>query len=274
VLLIFYDSVKTLLPLCVSRIVAARSANIQKGEYSMKKRLIVAALCCFVTFGFSSAGYAAEPQVVVSASGKVSIKPDMAEFGVVIKSDAKAADKAAAETAVRYRTVQSALRKAGIPIEDAPTSAYTVSPRWEWSPSLEKNILKGYSAVHTIKVKVRSLATTGRAIDAVVQAGADEVQSISFSSSSYDELRQQALAEAVGNARRDSVVMAKAAGGTLGELIEVSVSQPVYGGRPVFEAMALRAAPAPVPTEIAPAEQEVSVLVNSSWHFIGSPVVK
>jgi len=240
----------------------------------MKKRLIVAIFCCCAMSAFSPSGYAGEPQVVVSASGKVSIKPDMAEFGVVLKSDAKAAEKAAAETAVRYRAVQSALRKAGIPIEDAPTSAYTVSPRWEWSPTLEKNILKGYMALHTIKVKVRTLGNTGHAIDAVVQAGADEVQSISFSSSSYEELRQKALAEAVGNARRDALIMAKAAGGTLGELIEVSVSQPVYGVRPVFEAMALRSAPAQPPTEIAPAEQEISVTVNSSWHFIGSPVVK
>lgn len=240
----------------------------------MKKSLMVAALCCFATFGFSSAGYAVDPQVVVSASGKVSIKPDMAEFGVVIKSDAKTADKAAAETAIRYRAVQSALRKAGIPLEDAPTSAYTVSPRWEWNPSLERNILKGYTALHTLKVKVRTLATTGYAIDAVVQAGADEVQSITFSSGSYEELRQKALGDAVGNARRDAIIMAKAAGGTLGELIEVSVSQPVYSGRPVFEAMALRAAPAQAPTEIAPAEQEISVTVNSSWRFIGSPVVK
>ncbi len=240
----------------------------------MKKRLIVAIFCCFVTLALSPAGYAAEPQVVVSASGKVSIKPDMAEFGVVIKSDAKTADKAAAETAARYQAVQSALRKAGIPVEDAPTSAYTVSPRWEWSPALEKNSLKGYTALHTLKVKVRSLATTGRAIDAVVQAGADEVQSVSFSSSSYEELRQQALAEAVGNARRDAVIMAKAAGGILGELIEVSFTQPFFGGRPAFEAMALRAAPAQAATEIAPAEQEISVTVHSSWRFIGSPVVK
>ncbi|MFZ4524342.1 MAG: SIMPL domain-containing protein [Chlorobium sp.] len=240
----------------------------------MKKRLIVSIFCCFVTLAFSPAGYAAEPQVVVSASGKVSIKPDMAEFGVVVKSDAKAADKAAAETAVRYRAVQSALRTAGIPVEDAPTSAYTVSPRWEWSSTLEKNMLKGYTALHTIKVKVRALATTGRAIDAVVQAGADEVQSISFLSSRYEEFRQQALAEAVGNARRDAVIMAKAAGGTLGELIEVSLSQPFYGGRPAFEAMALRAAPAQAPTEIAPAEQEITVMVNSTWRFIGSPVAR
>jgi uncharacterized protein YggE len=241
----------------------------------MKKRLMVAALCCCATFGFSSAGYAAESQVVVSALGRVAIKPDMAEFGVVINSDAKHADKAAADTAERYRAVQSALRSAGIPLDDAPTTTYTVSPRWEWNQPLGKNELKGYTARHALKVKVRVLNNTGRAIDAVVQAGADEVQSITFVSSSYETLRQQALAEAVGNARRDAAIMAKAAGGTLGKLMEVSVNeQPMYNNRPALDGMMLRAAAVPAPTELAPAEQEISVTVQSRWQFLGSSSTK
>ena len=224
--------------------------------------------------GLSLTAHADEPQVVVSAAGKVSVKPDMAEFGVVVKSDAKSADKAAAETAEKYRHVQGALRTAGIPLEDAPTASYTVSPDWEWDPSLGKSLLKGYSARHVIMVKVRTLALIGRAIDAVVQAGADEVQSISFSSSRYDVLRQQALAAAVGNARRDAATMAQAAGGHLGQLIEVSVSQPVYSGRFSMDTMALKSAPSPAPTEIAPSDQDIVVTVNSRWRFIASPAVK
>ena len=242
---------------------------------SLKKRLIVTALCCCATVGFSSVGNADESQVIVSASGKVTIKPDMAEFGVVINSDAKNADKAAANTAERYRAVQSALRAAGIPLDDAPTTTYTVSPRWEWNQALGKNELKGYTARHALKVKVRVLNNTGRAIDAVVQAGADEVQSISFVASSYDALRQQALAEAVGNARHDAEVMAKAAGGHLGKLMEVSVNeQPQYNSRPALDGMMLRAAPMQAATELAPAEQEISVTVHSRWEFLGTSVRK
>jgi Protein of unknown function (DUF541) len=140
----------------------------------MKKKLLFVTICCFVVMlGLSVAGYAEESQVVVSASGKVSVKPDMAEFGIVVKSDAKTAEKAAAETAEKYRTVQDALRSAGISLEDAPTSSYTVSPRWEWDQSQGKSLLKGYSARHSIMVKVRNLGKTGKAIDAVVQAGSD-----------------------------------------------------------------------------------------------------
>lgn len=239
----------------------------------MKTKLFFFSVRCFVllTVLFLPVTVRAEEsQVVVSASGTVSVKPDMAEFGVVVKSDAKTADRAAAETADKYRTVQSALRGAGIPLEDAPSAGYTVSPRWEWDESLGKSILKGYSARHTIMVNVRTLGTIGRAIDAVVQSGADEVQSVTFQSSRYDALRQQALAAAVDNARRDAAIMARAAGGRLGQLIEVSVSQPVYRERSSMDVMAMKAAPA-APTEIAPGDQDIIVSVSSRWRFAASP---
>ncbi len=241
----------------------------------MKKKLIFFTLWLLVgVAGFSLRAYAEESQIVVSASGKVSVKPDMAEFGVVAQSNAKSAERAAAETAEKYRRVQAELRTASVSLEDAPTASYTVSPNWEWNQSLGKSILVGYTARHVIMVKVRNLGIIGRAIDAAVQAGADEVQNITFSSSSYEKLRQQALAVAVGNARKDAAVMADAAGGHLGQLIEVAVSQPQYVGRPAMDVMALRAAPAPIPTEIAPSEQDIVVTVTSRWRFIVSPAGK
>jgi uncharacterized protein len=238
----------------------------------MKKRVIFFSTCLIVVlFGWSLQARAEESQVVVTSSGTVSVKLDMAEFGVVVKSDAKNADKAAAETAVKYRTVQNALRNVGIPPEDASTTGYTISPNWEWEQSTGKNVLKGYSARHAMIVKVHSLGTIGRVIDAVAAAGADEVQNIKFLSSRYDALRQQALAAAVGNARRDGEVMARAAGGRLGQLIEVSFSQPSYQERPYMEAMAVKMSPSPASTEIAPADQDISVNINSRWRFISSP---
>lgn len=239
----------------------------------MKKRLsIVAASLLVLHSVFPFSAHAEESQVVVSASGVISVKPDMAEFIAEIKSDAKSADMAAADTAEKYQAVQNALRRAGVASEDAVTAGFTVSPKWEWEPSTSKNILKGYTARHSIKVRVRALGSIGRVIDAVVQAGASEVQNIMFSSSRYDALRQEALASAVGNARREGEIMARAAGGRLGQLIEVSLGQPSYKERPYMEAVAMRAAPAPASTELAPADQEISVTINSRWRFITAPV--
>ena len=238
----------------------------------MKKKVLrVAGLLVFFLV-LALTGRAEESQIVVSAEGTVSVNPDMAEFGVVVHSSAKSGEKAAAETAEKYRAVQSALRSAAIPLEDASSVSYTVSPEWEWDQSTAKNSLKGYSARHTIRVKVRTLASIGRAIDAVMQGGANEVQGVTFLSSHYELLRQEAIALAVRSARRDGDIMARAAGGRLGQLIEVSVSHPTLPMRSNMEFMAMKAAPSPAPTEIAPSEQEIRVTVNSRWRFISSPI--
>ncbi|WP_232209726.1 hypothetical protein [Chlorobium ferrooxidans] len=55
-------------------------------------------------------------------------------------------------------------------------------------------------------------------------------------------------------------------------MIEVSTGQPAYKERPYMEAVAMRAAPAPASTELAPADQEISVTINSRWRFITAPV--
>ncbi|MGB0132180.1 SIMPL domain-containing protein [Chlorobium sp.] len=235
-------------------------------------RLLFFAFFSFVLFSaFSVDVLAEENQIVVGASGKVSVKPDMAEFGALVKSEAKTADQAAARTAEKYRAVQQALRQAGIPAEDAPTASFTVSPQWEWDQSQGKNVLNGYSARHLVMVKVRNLSLTGKAVDAAVKAGADEVQQITFSSSRYDALRRQALAAAVANARGDAEIMAKAAGGRLGGVIELSVGQPMYRPSPAMDVMAMKAAaPEAAPTEIAPSDEDIVVNVSSRWRFLGA----
>ena len=238
----------------------------------MKKKLLVLTLWLFVLWSVQSPdGYAEESQVVVSATGRVSVKPDMAEFDVVVKSDANTAERAVAETAEKYRAVQNSLRTAGISPEDAPTASFILSPRWEWDHSLGKTLLKGYSARHVILVKVRALEKIGRAIDAVALGGADEVQTVNFSSSSYDSLRKKALADAVENARREASIMARAAGGRIGTLIELSVNEPSIRVHPRMAGVALKAAPSAVSTEIAPGDQDISVSVTSRWRFIAYP---
>ncbi|MEI8185147.1 MAG: SIMPL domain-containing protein [Chlorobiaceae bacterium] len=235
----------------------------------MKNKLFFICLLFFVeSHALSLVGYAEESQVVVSATGRVSVKPDMAEFDVVVKSDADTAERAVSETAAKFRTVQNMLRTAGISKEDASSVSYTVSPRLEWDQSLGKSLLKGYTARHTIKVTVRILEKIGRAIDAVVRGGADEVQTVNFSSSNFDSLRQKALADAVENARREAGIMARAAGGRIGQLIEVSINEPSIRVRTHMAGVAMKAAPSSAPTEIAPAEQDIAVTINSRWRFI------
>lgn len=210
------------------------------------------------------AAHAAEEGISVAATGVVKVVPDTAEFDVVVQSSDKDAGKAAARTAETVSALQKALRAVGIPPADATTAGYSVRPEWSWSSG--KNVFKGYIARHVVRVSVRDLRQAGAAVDAAVQSGAGEVGDMRFVSSRYESLRKEALDLAVRNARGDAEVMARAAGGRLGSLLELTTGEPQ--GRPLMDGMLMKAAaPEAAPTEITPGEQEVSVTVHSRWRF-------
>jgi hypothetical protein len=233
----------------------------------MKKTVVVAMMLCFPAF--QPLLHAEEQGISVTASGAVKVRPDMAVFRAVVQSSDRDARKAAAKTAETWSALQHALRTAGIPVDDSPSAGYMVSPEWVWDKSSGKNVLKGYVARHVVRVTVRDLRLIGAAVDAAVQAGVGNVEEIQFFSSRQEALRREALDLAVRKARMDGDVMANAAGGKLGALMDLTADQQSFP-RPSQDLMMLKAAPMAQATEIAPAEEEVTVTVHSRWRFIGS----
>lgn len=74
---------------------------------------------------------------------------------------------------------------------------------------------------------MRRVDQVGTLIDAALGGGVNVVGSLRFYSSRADEARRLALADAVTKGALDGDAMARAAGGTLGPLIEMSTSGPV-----------------------------------------------
>lgn len=232
----------------------------------MKASPVVLLVVGFLSFMPSL--HAAEEGISVTASGTVQVKPDTGMFDVVVQSTEKDAARAAARTAESVTLLQSSLRSAGIPVADSPSSGYSVRLVWAWEQSSGRNLLKGYVARHVVRVTVRDLRLAGAAVDAAVRSGAGEVGDVRFVSSRYDALRRAALELAVRNAREDAGVMARAAGGSLGALVELTSDEPQRSPRfQMEEATLMKAAPVAPQTEITPGDQEISVSVHSRWRF-------
>ncbi|MBF0585719.1 SIMPL domain-containing protein [Prosthecochloris sp. N3] len=213
---------------------------------------------------------AAEPSVSVSAQGHASAVPDMVEFDVRLQDTAPSAARALALTAEKYSRVRAALRGSGVSDDDAVSRSFSVREKREWDNERKIRVFKGYTATHDLKVTVRRKDRAGAVIDAVAGAGADGISGIRFTSSRYDELQSEALADAVAAARSDAEVMARAAGVSLGRLIGMQTAAPrSYPVRDqVSFAVEKLAAPAPV-TEIQPGELDVTVQVYCSWELSG-----
>jgi uncharacterized protein YggE len=154
----------------------------------------------------------------------------------------------------------------GLTPEQISTLGYSVSPEQRSDGKQVKVV--GYVARNTVRVEVRRIDQVGGLIDASLGAGANMVSSLRFYSSREEEIRREALAAAVVRARADADVMAKAAGGSLGTLYELSA--PVFSPYAEERAVMLTSmrADASVETPISPGEQSLRVTVTTRWVFV------
>ena len=205
------------------------------------------------------------PQIVTTAVGEARVPPDRATLIVAVETRASTAAQAGAENARRQKAVLDTLRKLGLSQDQLSTTGYSVHPEMRYEENRSRVV--GYVARNMVQADLRRIDQVGSLIDAALGAGANVVNSLRFYSSRENEARQSALANAVQKARADAEAMARAAGGTLGPLLELSTAGPV---RPMYEEVAMMAratADAP-PTPINPGEQEVSVMVSAKWTFV------
>jgi uncharacterized protein YggE len=226
------------------------------------------------TLGLSPAAHAQQPisppppQIAVSGVGETRVTPDRAIINIGVYSRATTAAAAARENARKQQAIIDTLRALGIPREQIGTTQFNVSPEMRHIPQTGRNEITGYSVNNTVRVEIRQLDQVASAIDASLTKGANQINSLDFVVSNADEPRRRALAQAIERARADAEAMARAAGGSLGTLLELSTG---FAPIPVARRdlmMAARAQAADAATPIEPGEEIVRAVVSARWQFV------
>lgn len=206
------------------------------------------------------------PQIAVVGHGEVKVTPDRATIQVSVQTRSTTAAAAAAENATKQQSVMSALKALGFGNDQLSTINYNVYPEQRFDPGKEP-VIVGYNVTNTILVDVRKLSQVGPAIDAALAHGANMITSLEFYASNTDAARRTAIGAAIEKARADAEAAARAAGGSLGGLLEISIGS--YSPPPprplMMKSMAAGAAQADTP--INPGEETLSVDVNTRWKF-------
>lgn len=209
------------------------------------------------------------PQIVVSATGEVRVAPDRAMISIGVQSRAATAAAASAQNSQKQRAVIEAIKARGVPAEQISTSSFNVIPETRYDrEGQQAPRTTSYLVMNTVNVDLKRVDQVGPVIDASLAAGANQINSLSFGVQNADSARRAALASAMAKARADAEVMARAAGGTLGPLIEATATD--MGGpqpRPMFfRAEAAMAADKSVPVE--PGQETISAGVSARWQFV------
>ena len=237
----------------------------------MRNHVMTAAVMLAVSMAVPVAAQTATsplPQIVTTGNGEAKASPDRATIMIGVHSRASTAAAAGADNARRQKAVIDTLKALGLTSDQISTVNYNVWPETQpISPTNNTQRVVAYNVTNTVRADVRRIEDVGKLIDAALGKGANEISSLQFTSSKADSARRAALAVAVANARADAEALAKAAGGSLGQLVELStVSSPI---RPIiFDARMEMSAKAATPTPIEPGEQTVNATVTARWSFV------
>jgi len=224
------------------------------------------ALCIAAFIAMPDGALAGEPQISTSGSGTVLASPDRAQVDFSIISRAKRSEEASSANAATSGKVYRKLKEIGFARETVYTVHYGVNTEYGPGAAGKRPEITGFAAVHRMRVQTGDLKMAGTIIDAVMDAGASEIGGITFTSSKMDSLRQAALEIAVRNAIGDAGAMARAAGGSLGELIELATPEAQHYF-PV-ESMAMKARSFDEATSIVAQEISVTATVAGRWRFV------
>ena len=204
--------------------------------------------------------------VSVTGQGESSAAPDIAVVTVGVTVQAPSAAEAMRQNTERQQVIIDTLKTRGIEPRDIQTSGLNLNPVQDYSREGKPPVVTGYQATNLVTVRVRQLPLLGEALDALVGAGANEINGISFQREKMTEAENEARARAVENAQLRAQIIANAAGMDLGRLLSIADQSGRQGPQPMMRAMAMDSAKeSAVPVEAG--ELSVAAEVSVTWEL-------
>jgi uncharacterized protein len=218
------------------------------------------------------------PSITVIGTGRVKAKPDEAALQMGVVTTGKTASEALSANNKAMAGLMATLAQHNIQERDVQTANFSVYPEYRrpepirepnvemmpmpTSPDLRVNII-GYRVSNEVRVRIRQVSDLGKLLDAVVNSGANNVNSIAFTFSNPESLLSEARAKAVADAKRKADQYAAAAGTKAGKVLYIdeqnNLNQPYPVPNAGFTSMTTRDGEA---VSIASGEQEIGTTVT------------
>jgi uncharacterized protein YggE len=200
----------------------------------------------------------------VSATGRVVRAPDVATIRAGVVTQSATAAAALGDNATRMAQVIASLKATGIAARDLSTSNVSLQPQYRYADN-QPPVITGYQASNSVSVKFRDIARSGAVLDALVKAGANQIDGPAMSLSQPDAALDAARADAVKRAQARAALYAQAAGMRVERILSINEAGESDGGNPqppIMARMGVSMQRADVSTTILPGETDVTATLN------------
>jgi uncharacterized protein YggE len=173
--------------------------------------------------------------VAANGTGSVSAVPDLAYVSIGVHSEDADAAAAVEQNSQVVNQVRTELEKWGVEAKDIQTSNFSI---YQTSPMgydyNNPEAGKIFAVDNSVQVTIRDLTKVGKILGASVEAGANNIYSITFDVKDKDDLLEKARQKAFKDAEKQANQYASLAGGRLGRIVRVvpvdNYYAPLYSG--------------------------------------------
>jgi uncharacterized protein YggE len=210
--------------------------------------LAMSLAACSGTALTTSAVKDSSPRTVsASGTGMVYLVPDLAYINIGVQSRAEDVGLALRENNSQAQSISKVLTDLGVDQKDIQTSAFNVYPQPQYGPTGEVT-RTDYVVDNVVVVTIRDLSKLGEMLDAVVSAGANNINSIQFDVTDKKTALAEARKAAIDDAKNTATEIASAAGIELGDILTLNTYNsgspvPVYEGKGYGGSMNVSEAP-------------------------------
>jgi len=203
---------------------------------------------------------------IVQGTGKTSVAPDIAKIDLGIEESGVNLKTVQDSVNKKSQTLVNGIKKLGVADKDIKTISYYVYPQYDYTTPTQR--ITGYQVSTSYEITIRDFSKINDLVSSATTLGANTIGGINFDLS--DDLKNKTLEtardQAVNEAKTKAQGLAKAAGITLGKIINVTeetpsdirpLMLPSAGGGVADKAIAQ--------TNVQPGTTEIDVTISLSY---------
>ncbi|MCL4673054.1 MAG: SIMPL domain-containing protein [Sphingomonadaceae bacterium] len=203
------------------------------------------------------------PVVELSVTETVKARPDLADVGAGVTTEAPTAVEAMRMNAEQMTRVVARIRSLGIAEDDVQTTGINLNAVYDYNG--QRPVFRGYQASNRVSITLRKVDDTGKVLDALVAAGATDLSGPSFSIADDTAAQAQARKAAVQKAEKMAREYAEWTGYTGVRVLKISEMVDAGAPMPMMRAVAMEASAASTPVQ--PGMVGTSVTVSITYEM-------
>lgn len=160
-----------------------------------------------------------DDKITVTGVGTVTVQPDKASIIVSVITEDINVKHASDANANTMNTVYEAVVKAGIEPHQITTTNYNIRRLDSWSNNLAQN--GQYQVRNSMKIVVFDMDNISNIIDTAIGAGANELNSLTFTLKDNETVVHEAQVLAVNNAKQKADIIAQAGNRSVDKVLTI-----------------------------------------------------